>query len=274
MADAYTLIGTTINATLPPREAMPRAREAAQRALELDSGLSEAHTSLAWVKYRFDWDWRAAEGEFRRALELNPNNAQARQWYSDYLLAMGRFDESLAEIKRARELDPLSSFINWNVGRVLYHWRRYDESLPEMRKALELNPTFSRTHTFLRDIYLQKGMNDEAFAEHLKVAALTRVSPERTAELKGVYDSGGWKAVWRKEVEWALEDSKRRYIAPINIAALYERVGDKDRTLEWLSKSVEERDGTVAYFKIDRRWDSVRSDPRFAELVRKVGLPQ
>ena len=274
MADAYTLLGTTITATMQPREAMPRAREAAQRALELDSGLSEAHTSLAWVKYRFDWDWRGAEEEFRRAIELNPNNAQARLWYSDYMMAMGRFDEALAETKRARELDPLSAFINWNVGRVLYHARRYDEALTEMRKTLELNPNFPRNHVLLRETYLLKGMSDEAFAEHTNIAALTRVSPERVAVLKGAYDSGGWKAVWQKELEWALEDSKRRHVAPSIIADYSVRAGDKDRALEWLGKSVEERDGTAVYFKVDRRWDSVRTDPRFADLVRKVGLPQ
>jgi TolB-like protein/Tfp pilus assembly protein PilF len=274
MADAYTLLGTTGPAAMQPREAMPEARRAAQRALEIDSGLSEAHTSLAWVKYRFDWDWRGAEDGFRRALELNPNNAQARQWYSDYLLAMGRLDEALAEVKRARELDPLSLFINWNVGRTLYFERRYDEALAETLKTLEMNPNFSRTYVYLKEIYLLKGREDEAFAAHLKLAALTGNSPERLSALKGTYDSGGWKAVWRKEIEWALEDSKRRYITPFNIAILYSRVGDKDRTFEWLGRSVEERDGSLVYLKIDQRWDFVRSDPRFADLLRRLNLPQ
>jgi eukaryotic-like serine/threonine-protein kinase len=115
MADAYTLLGATFDASLPPREAMPKARTSAQKALEIDPSLSEAHTSLAWIKYRFDWDWRGAEDDFRQAILLNPNNAQAHHWYADYLTAMGRFDEALAEIGRARELDPFSLFINWNV---------------------------------------------------------------------------------------------------------------------------------------------------------------
>ena len=274
MADAYTLMGTTITATARPRDVMPMAREAAQRALELDSGLSEAHTSLAWVKYRFDWDWRGAEGEFRRALELNPSNALARHWYADYLLAMGRFDESLAEVKRARELDPLSVLINWNVGRILFHARRYDESLAELRKALELNPNYPRTRGYLEIVYMQKGMDEEALAEHLKSAALADVGPERIAAVKGAYDSGGWKAVWRKELEWTLEDAKGRHVSPFIVAWFYSRIGDRDGALEWLNKSVEERDGTLVYLNIDQRWDSVRADPRFAELVRKVGLPQ
>ncbi|MCA1620293.1 MAG: tetratricopeptide repeat protein [Acidobacteria bacterium] len=274
MADAYTLLGTTAPATMPPRKAMPEARSSAQRALEIDSGLSEAHTSLAWVNYRFDWDWRGAEGEFKRALELNPNNAQAHQWYSDYLLAMGRFDESMAEIKRARELDPLSLFINWSVGRALYFERRYDEALAETLKTLEMNPNFARTYVYLTEIYLLKGREDEALTAYLKLAALTGVSPERVSALKGTYDSAGWKAVWRKELEWALEDSNRRHVPPLNIAVLYSRVGDKDRTLEWLGKSAEERAGTLVYLKVDQRWDFVRSDPRFADLMRRVGLPQ
>jgi TolB-like protein len=274
MADAYTLIGTTSVGTARPREMMPKAKEAAQRALELDSGLSEAHTSLAWVKYRFDWDWQGAEEEFKRALELNPNNAQAHQWYADYLLAMGRFDESLAEIERARALDPLSIFINWDVGRVLYHAGRFDESLAEFRKTLVLNENFARTHWYLVRVYLQKGMDAEALAEHLKFASLTGVSPERILAVKGAYGSGGWKAVWRRELEWALEDSARSQVSPLTVAQYHARVGDRDGTLEWLNKSVEERLGGLVYLKIDDRWDFLRTDPRFAELARKVGLPQ
>ena len=274
MADTYTLMGTTVDATARPREAMPKAREAAQKALELDSGLSEAHTSLAWVKYRFDWDWRGAEEEFRRALELNPNNAQARQWYADYLMAMGRFDDALAEMRRARELDPLSILANWNVGRMLYHARRYDESLAELRKALELNDNVARTHAYLGSIYRQQGRDDEALAAHLKLAALTDVSPERIAAVKSAYGSGGWQAVWRKELEWALEDSERRHVSPFIVAWYYSRVADRDGVFEWLNKSVEERDGSLVYLKIDQRWDFVRADPRFAELVRKVGFPE
>ena len=274
MADAYTLLGTTFFASMTPREAMPRARAAAQRALELDSGLSEAHTSLAWVKFRFDWDWRGAEDEFKRALELNPSNAQAHHWYADYLLAMGRFDESLAENRRARELDPLSIFINWNVGRILYHARRYDESLAELRKTLEMDQNFARTHGYLSIVYLAKGMDDEALEAHLKYASLTGAIPERVVALKDAYVSTGWKGLWRKEIEWALGDSKHRRVTPYTVALLYAKIGDKDHTLEWLNKAFEERDGSTVYLNTDRRWDGIRSDPRFADLMRRVGLPQ
>ncbi len=274
MADAYTLLGTTFLATMQPREAMPKARVAAQRALEIDSSLSEAHTSLAWIKYRFDWDWRGAEDEFKQAITLNPNNAQAHHWYADYLMAMSRFDEALEEIKRARELDPFSLLINWNVGRILYFARRYDEALLELRKTLEMDQNFQRTHGYLEIVYRSKGMNDEAFAEHLVYATLTGASAERITNLKEAYAAAGWKGVWQKEIEWALEDSKSRYVSHYGMAMLYDSLGDKDRTMEWLNKAYEERDGTLVYLKVEPRFDPLRDDPRFQDLLRRIGLPQ
>jgi len=273
MADAYTLLGTTFAATLKPREVMPKARVAAQKALEIDPNLSEAHTSLAWIKYRFDWDWRGAEDEFKQAIALNPNNAQAHHWYSDYLVAMGRFDESLAEIKRARELDPFSLLINWNVGRILYFARRYDEALVELRKTLEMDQNFVRTHGYLEIVYRVKGMNDEAFAEHLIYATLTGASAERITNLKETYAAAGWKGVWQKEIEWTLEDSKNRYVSPFGMALLYNSLGDKERAMEWLNKAFEERSGTLVTLKVDSSWGKLRDDPRFQELLKKIGFP-
>ncbi|MDQ3816566.1 MAG: tetratricopeptide repeat protein [Acidobacteriota bacterium] len=273
LADAYTLLGATFAASLPPREAMPNARTAAQRALEIDPGLSEAHTSLAWIKYRFDWDWRGAEDDFRQAIALNPNNAQAHHWYADYLTAMGRFDEALAEIRRARELDPLSLFINWNVGRILFFARRYDEALTELRRALEMDQNFARTHAYLEFVYLKKGMNDEAFAEHLKVEALTGVGAERIAALRNAYAAGGWKLVRQKEVEFALGDAKSRYITSLNMASLYTKSGDRNRALESLNRAYEEREGSLVNLNMDPFWDELRPDPRFQDLLRRVGFP-
>jgi serine/threonine-protein kinase len=272
MADVYTLLGTTFDASLKPREAMPKARIAAQRALEIEPNLSETHTSLAWIKYRFDWDWRGAEEEFKQAIALNPNNAQAHHWYSDYLVAMGRFDEALAEIKRARELDPFSLLINWNVGRILYFARRYDEALLELRKTLEMDQNFLRTHGFLERVYAAKGMNEEAFAEHLKYDSLTGLDAERITNLKEIYAAAGWKAVWQKEIEWTLEDSKNRYVSPFGMALLYNSRGDKERAIEWLDKAFEDRSGTLVTLKVDPSWDNLRDDPRFQDLLRRVGL--
>ncbi len=274
MADVYTLLGTTFNASLPPREAMPKARTAAQKALEIEPNLSEAHTSMAWIKYRFDWDWRGAEDEFKQALALNPNNAQAHHWYADYLAAMGRFDEALAEIRRARELDPFSLLINWNVGRILYFLRRYDEALAELRKALELDQNSLRVHSYLEAVYLMKGMNDEAFAEHLKYDALTGRSAERIAVLKKTYAASGSKAAAQKELEFALEDAKSHHITSFNMAYLYVRAGDKNHTLEWLNRAYGEREGSLVNLNADPHWDDIRADPRFQDLLRRVGLPQ
>ncbi|MFN2393872.1 MAG: tetratricopeptide repeat protein, partial [Pyrinomonadaceae bacterium] len=273
IADAYTLLGATFDASLPPREAMPNARTAAQKALELDSSLSEARTSLAWIKYRFDWDWRGAEDEFRQAIALNPNNAQAHHWYADYLTAMGRFDEALAKIRRARELDPFSLFINWNVGRILFFARRYDEALTELRRTLEMDQNFVRTHAYLESVYVMKGMNDEAFAEHLKVEALLGMSAERIAALKNAYAAGGWKLVWQKKVEFALEDAKSRYVTSLSMAFLYAKNGDRNRALESLNRAYEEREGSLVNLNADPHWDELRSDPRFQDLLRRVGFP-
>jgi len=274
MADAYTLLGATFDASLPPREAMPNARTAAQKALEIDSSLSEAHTSLAWIKYRFDWDWRGAEDNFKQAIALNPNNAQAHHWYADYLTAMGRFDEALAEIRRARELDPFSLFINWNAGRILFFARRYDEALTELHKALEMDQNFARTHVYLQSVYLKKGMNDEAFAELLKVEALTGTSAERIAALQNAYAVGGWKSVWRKKVEFTLEDVKSRYITSMSMAFLYAKTDDRNRALEWLNRAYGEREGSLVNLKADPHWDELRADQRFQDLLRQMGLPQ
>lgn len=274
MADAYTLLGTTFDASLPPREAMPNAKTAAQKALEIDANLSEARLSLAWIKYRFDWDWRGAEGDFKQAIALNPNNAHARHWYADYLTAMGRFDEALAEIRRARELDPFSIFINWNVGRILYFARRYDEALAELRRTLEMDQNFVRTHAYLQAVYLKKGMDTEAFAEFLKVEALSGTSAERIAALKNVYAAGGWKSVWQKQVEFALEDEKSRYITSLSRAFLYAKNDDRNQALEWLNRAYEEREGSLVNLNADPHWDELRADPRFQDLLRRMNLPE
>jgi Tfp pilus assembly protein PilF len=268
------LLGATFDASLPPREAMPNARTAAKKALEIDPSLSEAHTSLAWIKYRFDWDWRGAEDDFKQAIALNPNNAQAHHWYADYLTAMGRFDEALAEIRRARELDPFSLFINWNAGRILFFARRYDEALTELRRTLEMDQNFVRTHVYLQSVYLKKGMNDEAFAELLKVEALSGTSQERIAALKKAYAAGGWKSVWQKEVEFAFEDAKSRHITSLSMAFLYAKNGDKNQALESLNRAYEEREGSLVNLSADPHWDELRSDLRFQDLLRRMNLPQ
>jgi TolB-like protein/Flp pilus assembly protein TadD len=274
IADVYTILGTTHDAPLSPREAMPKAKAAAQKALDIDPSLSEAHTSMAWIKYRFDWDWRGAEDEFKQAIALNANNAQAHHWYADYLTAMKRFDEALAEIRRARELDPFSLLINWNVGRILYFARRYDESLAELRQTLEMDQNSPPTHAYLEFVYSMKGMKDEAFAAHLKVDALTGASAERLAALKTAYGRSGFKSVWEKELEFALEDAKSRHVTPFNLAVLYANVGDKNRALALLNQAYDVRDGSLVYSNAAPYWDDLRADARFQDLLRRMNFPR
>lgn len=272
VADAYALLGTTFGATVEPSAAMQEAKEAATRALELEPDSCEAHTSLAWIRYRFDWDWSGAEEEFARAVALNPGDAQVHHWRADYLTAMGRFDEALAEIRRARELDPFSVLINWNVGRILYFARRYDEALGELRKTLDMDNDFGRAHTFLEYIYRLKGMDAEAFAEHLRVDALGGTAPERLASLKSAYAGSGLQSVDRMELEWALAEARVRHVPAFTLASLFQRVGDRERALEWLGKALDERDGTVVYLKVDPRWDGFRDDPRFLRLLHRLNI--
>jgi len=275
LADAYDLLAAADAAgAMPASEALPKAKTAALKALEIDDTLAEAHVSLAHVNYYYDRDWATAEREYRRAIELNPNYPTAHQWYAVFLMSAGRFDDALAESRRAQELDPLSLPINMTVGWVLLNARQYDQSIEQLRKTLEMDPHFILTHHRLGLVYEQKGKYDEAIAEFRQVLNLSGGKPVGITALAHAYALSGKRAEAQKTLAELQEISKQHYVSAASIALIYAALGDKDQAFTWLEKADKERDGLLARLKVDPRFDSLRSDPRFADLMRRVGVPQ
>ncbi|HEY6120111.1 MAG TPA: winged helix-turn-helix domain-containing protein [Pyrinomonadaceae bacterium] len=272
LADSYVVPANR----LPPREAMPKARAAAIRALELDESLAEAHVSLGRVLAAYDWDWTNAEKQYRRAIELNPRYAVAHQWYGGYLAVMGRSDEAIAEKKRALELEPLSLVINFELGLAYYFARDYDKAIEQFQKTLELDQTFPAAHNFLPAAYEQKGMYSEAIAEFEKSILLTGGSEQTLsrAGLGHLYAVTGKKVEARTMLDGLKRASEQEYVPANSIAMIYAGLGEKDAAFAWLDKAYEQRAFQLQWIKIEPRWDNLRSDPRFADLLRRIGLPQ
>ncbi len=272
LAESYALLASYGAAA--PRDVMPKAKAAAQRALEADSALAEAYASLGFVKSFYDWDWAGAGQDYRRALELNPNSATARHWHSGYLRAVGRLDEALAEIRRAQALDPLSRAVSRDLARTLYSMRRYDEALGEYRAALEFEPDFPSGHLHLGMAYMAKSMHAEALAAFQKARSLPGGNPLILGGLGHGYGRLGRKAEAQdllKELEaW----SQRGYVSPVSRALVYIGLGDRDLAFQWLERACQERDGWLAWLKVDPIFDSLRPDPRFAALLRTVRLEE
>jgi len=271
LADTYALLGDWEYAVMTPREALPKAKAAAIKALELDRVLGEAHNSLAFVLDVFDWNFDSAGKEFQRAIELNPGYATAHQWYAAHFILSGRYDEAIAEMRKAENLDPLSLIINADLAEFLLIAQSYDESIRMSRKAIEMDPKFALAHNQLGQAYLQKHMNDDAVAELQKAVQLSGGSSICMANLARAYAASGK----RSEAEKLLSDLKKRsnpaYSHASEIAVVYASLGDTDQAMKWLEKGYEERFNP----SVLRRpgFDPLRSDPRFEDLVRRIGLP-
>jgi tetratricopeptide (TPR) repeat protein len=251
-----------------------KVKEQLVKALELDDTLAEAHASLAFnYKFSTEWDWPAAEAEFKRAIEINPNYATAHHWYAYYLAAMGRFDEAINEIKRARELDPLSIIINTDVGEMLYYARRYDEAIAVYRSSLEMDPNFGVAHYLLAYAYEHKGMYEEAIREFQK-ALLTHAPSAK--HLRGwlgrCYAAMGKKDEAVKILDELKTLPTRAPGMPLQMASIYGALGDKDQAFEWLERAYEEHDYDMIQITMDPRHDNLRSDPRFQDLLRRMNL--
>jgi serine/threonine-protein kinase len=257
----------------PPKDAYPEARAAARKALELDESLGEAHATLAFVHTFYDWDWPNAEKEFKRAIDLNPSYATAHHWHSDLLAATGRLDESLNEEKRAQELDPLSLIINTWVGWRLSFLGRYDQAIDQYRKALELDPTFVPAHWQLGLAFEQKAMYGQAITELQTATTLSGRSPLYTASLAHAYATAGDRGEARNLLQELNELSKRRYVPAYQLAVVYAGLDEKDNAFKQLENAYAERSGSLIYLNLDPRLKSLHSDPRFADLVRRIGLP-
>lgn len=258
----------------PPNQAFPKAKAAASRALEIDNTLAEAHASLGHIKFLYDRDWAGAESEFKRAIELNPNYANAHHWYAVSLLWMERKGEAVDEITRARDLDPLSLVINANMGFILGATGQYDRGIEQCRKTMEMDPNFAIAHYRLGQIFTLRGMNQEAVPELEKAVALSDGSPRATAELGLAYAQMGNKRQALKLLDDLKLRSKERYVSPFNIAVIYAAMGDKNQALEWLEKAHEQRAPSLSLLNLSPAFKDLRSEPRFIELVHSVGLPQ
>ncbi len=271
LADVYNVIGPYIQR--PDTEFLPHAEAAATKAIQLDDSLAEAHTALASAK-SFEWHWLDGEREFRRALELNPNYANAHYFYSlSYLAPMGRPDEAIRETKRALELDPLSLIINSNLAWVYYFARQLDQSIEQSRQTLEIDPSFSHPHSRLALVYEQKGMYAEAIEQRSNSPTQSKLSPAEAAALRQAYAQRGAKGYWQKKIELSTERSKHAYVPATFFASDYSMLGDKDRAFEWLEKAYQERVVWLAYLKVDPAFDNLHTDPRYQDLLRRIGLP-
>ena len=269
LASVYTEISSSY---LPPTEAMPKAKEAVQRALTLDGSLAEAHVALAEVHWWGDWDFPAAEQEFKRAIELNPNEPTVYVEYANFLARLGRTNEAIALSNRALQLDSVSPFINSNVASIFYFAHQYDRVIEQANKMLDMDHNSTQAHAWLGYGFLQKGLYEQAIPEMQK--AFDPQSGDGLAQLGYAYAVAGRKSEAFKALAELQALSSRKYFSPVRIARIYVGLGDKERAFEWLEKGYAGRSDHLTQLKTDPAFDSLRSDPRFADLVRRVGLPQ
>lgn len=271
LAESYVL--QSLWGSTSSRESNAKARDAAEKAMVLDVALAEPHVALALIKEQHDWDWIGAEREFQQALKLNPNYATAHQWYGEFLVFMGRTEESIRELRRAKELDPLSPIINTQVGYPYYCARQYDEAIVEFKKALELEPNFAPALNYLARSYQAKGMDDEAMKTFHRAVEHSGGSPVMKARLGWAYARIGKTAEARRILSELEAEAKTRYVAACLIASLHVALGDKEQAFVWLDKAFQERDVLLLTLNIESHLDPLRSDRRFQDLVRRVGLP-
>ncbi|HET6669912.1 MAG TPA: tetratricopeptide repeat protein, partial [Pyrinomonadaceae bacterium] len=272
LADSYSLLSDY--EALPAEETYPQAKMAAAKALQIDGELAEARTSLAYIKAFYEWDWAGAEMEFRRAIELNPNYATAHQWYAEYLSAMGRTEEALAEVKKAEELDPVSLIIGAVEAWILYFAHDYDRAIAKCLNVIEMDPNFAEAYEYLKRSYDQKGMYRQAIAARQTRRRILGRDARDTAALRAAASATSSKVYWEKRLEQEIAESKQERLSPFDMAEILAQLGEKDRAFKWLKKAHAEHNLMITYVKVAPNLDPLRSDPRFADLLRRVGLPQ
>ena len=271
LADTYSLLGDWQYAVMTPKEALPKAKEAATKALEIDNSLGEAHTSLAFVLEGYDWDFAAAEKEFQRAIELNPSYATAHHWYAWHLSLLGRDTEALAEMRRAQNLDPLSLIINADLAELLLIAHSTEDSVQQSRKTIEMDPNFGPAHYQLAQALLEQKLYDQAIAELQTAIRLSGSSPTWTATLARAHAASGNKREALKLLDDLKKSSTPAEAHASDIAVVYAALGNKDQAFAWLQKGYDERFNPGVLLRPG--FDPLRSDPRFNELLRRIGLP-
>src|SRR5262245_20524511 len=273
LAECYGLLGSGTVGALPPQEARRRAEEAVGKAFEYDRELVEARIVMGYVKM-YDWDWAAAEQEFKRAIELNPNNANAHTYYSRYLTSIGRVDEAVAEMDRAQELDPLSLAISAQRGFVLEMARRYDDVIEGLSRVIAQDPNHYQAHMIMGRAYAAKGRLEEAIVTLERATVLSKRSSGALGFLGMAYGLAGRKDEARKVLHELLKQNRRGYVPPVAVANVYTGLGARDQAFDWLEKAYQERSYYLAYLKVSPAADPLRTDPRFDDLLQRIGLPR
>jgi serine/threonine protein kinase/Flp pilus assembly protein TadD len=271
LADAYILLFD--REFISNLEASPKIRSEAQRAIELDSTLAEPHAALAVLKEEADWDWAGAETEYRKAIALNPNDATSHHWYSVLLENLGRFKEALAEIEKALALDPASPQINANHADILIRLDRSEDVVAELTKLIAANPDFPPNYGFRASAYWRLG-NQDAFVTDTVMTMKKNGRPERAEAFATGYRTAKLKGACTALIEVLKNESQREYVAPYEIATYYALMGDRDHTFEWLEKGYAERSGRMEYIKVEDSLEPFHSDPRYIDLLKRMGLPQ
>jgi tetratricopeptide (TPR) repeat protein len=271
VADSYA-VGNGMYLGLAGKESRPKSREAALKALALDDSLAEAHTTLADTYLYFDWNFTKAEAEFRKAIELNPNYPTAHQWYSELLFCTGRFDQSIAQAKRAVELDPQGAPVNYSFGVAYYYARRQDEAIEQFRRALQIDPDYAAAHRDLFWAYVENGKYAQAVEESQALLRI-RNDPATANALGEAFQKSGFPGFLRTAVD--LERRGRNMGNPnYTLAQLYSTLGEKSEAIAELEKVYAAREGAAVYSKSEPALEPLHSDPRFQDLLRRVGFPQ
>jgi tetratricopeptide (TPR) repeat protein len=270
LADAYSLM--SLYDDVPPREAFPRAKAAALKALELDPDRGDVHTSVAYIAHRFDWDWVAADREYQRALELNPNYATAHHWYAEFLIANGRLDEARTELQVAEQLDPLSPRIALDVSLPDYFAGRYDVAIARARRITKLHPTFAPAWVALRQYCERQGRYEEAIAALRGNAAALELGSEQADSVEAAYRAAGRAGYWRRLLELA----DRQWPAPqtpAHRANMHAALGDTTRAIAWLERAFAEHDDEIVWIAVEPWYEGLRADARFKDLLARMALP-
>ena len=274
-AASYAALATyySVSTDLPARVAIPKAKEYALKALELDDTLAQAHTALAGIRFYGDWDWPGAESEFKRGLGLNPNDAETHRIYSSYLLGLARFDEALLEVQRAQQLDPLSLYTSVNAGWTFYFVRQYDRAIAQCQQALELDANSDGAHACLGQSYRAKGMREQAISESERAVALSDGVPPRMVGLARAYAEFGKRTEAKKLLDDLRERAQHSYVSPYHLAMIYTALGEQQQALAALDQGYAEHDRYLAWLKVDDAFDPLRREPRFQDLLRRIGFP-
>jgi tetratricopeptide (TPR) repeat protein len=271
LADSYSTLGYL--SYLAPVASFPEAKLYATKALALDPSLAEAHASLGFVSLYFDWDWPAAEAAFQRAIELGGRNAAPHQWYSVYLLAAGRRTEALRQIELAQQRDPLSLAVNTDLGFHYYYTGQYDEAVKQLQFVLQMNPAFPLAHLWLGRTYQELGKFDDALVEFGAVEERVRDWPVSIAARGFVAAVAGWRVQALEALAELEYLSRRRFVTSYGMALVYTGLGEKEAAFSWLEKAFDERSNWLVWLRLDPRWNGLRTDPRFAQLISRMRFP-